>query len=82
MTTQSLPAEPLDPYAGQGGSYLLDPVTGLRTCREAPTAPPESADATTAAAVPGQIGERPDDAEPGVQIDGQGLPPAAEAAQG
>jgi hypothetical protein len=26
-----------------------------------------------------EILERPDDAEPGVQIDGQGLPPAADA---
>jgi len=29
-----------DPYAGQGGSYLLDPKTGKRTRIEAPTEHP------------------------------------------
>lgn len=29
-----------DPHAGQGGSYLLDPETGVRQRIEAPTAVP------------------------------------------
>lgn len=47
-----------DPYAGQGGSYLLDPVTGERTLVErtedpADMPPPPAAD-TQADAPPAQ----------------------------
>lgn len=68
-TSPPLAAAPTDEYAGQGGSFLLDPLTGVRVRIEAPTAAP----------IPGVLGTRPDDAEPGVQIDGQGLPPTADA---
>lgn len=68
-TTSPPLADSVDELAGQGGSYLLDPLTGIRTRVEAPTAAP----------IPGVLGTRPDDAEPGVQIDGQGLPDAADA---
>lgn len=68
-TTSPPPADPVDEFAGQGGSFLLDPLTGVRVRIEAPTAAP----------IPGVLGTRPDDAEPGVQIDGQGLPPTADA---
>lgn len=58
-----------DPYWGKGGRYVVNPVTGKRepapAVEEAPAGEP----------VPARIGERPDNAAPGVQIDGQGLPP-------
>lgn len=32
--------------------------------------------------VAGEVGQRPDDADPGEQVDGQGLPPAADGQSG
>lgn len=57
-----------DEFAGVGGSYVLDPATGKRRRVEEPTKD----------AAPAQIGQRPDDAHPGTQVDSQGLAPAAE----
>lgn len=62
-----------DAYWGKGGTYVVDVATGKR----APAPAAADAAASDAAQIPAQTGERPDDSEPGVQIDGQGLAPAA-----
>lgn len=61
-----------DPHWGKGGRYVVNPATGQRE-----PAPPVVEEAA-GESIPAQAGERPDNAAPGVQIDGQGLPPAAD----
>ena len=65
-----------DPYWGKGGRYVVNPVTGQRE-----PAPPAVEETPAGESVPAQIGERPDNAAPGVQIDGQGLAPAADGSK-
>ena len=60
------------PYWGVGGRYVVDPATGRRV----PVPPGDEAHV----AVPGAIGQRPDDSEPGAQIDSQGLAPVVDSA--
>ncbi len=56
-----------DEYWGKGGSYWVNPATGKREPA------PVVEDAAAGASVPAQVGQRPDDAAPGVQTDAQGL---------
>ena len=77
MSDKKQPAEPnftKDPYWGKGGRYVVNPLTGQRE-----PAPPAIEEAPAGEVIPAQIGERPDNAAPGVQIYGQGLAPAADS---
>lgn len=65
-----------------GGSYQYDPDTDVYTRIEAPTEAPDTVSADPVSPVPGVIGTRPDDSSPGIQIDGQGLRPAADTPEG
>lgn len=64
-----------DEFWGIGGRYVVNQVTGKR---ERAPAVDEANGATPAqnGAESAQVGQRPDDAAPGTQIDGQGLAPA------
>ena len=62
-----------DEFWGKGGNYVVDPATGKR--KPAPSPQPDAG-----VSIPAQIGTRPDDAAPGVQIDSQGLAPIAGSA--
>lgn len=64
-----------DPYWGKGGRYVVNPATGKRE-------PAPAVEETPAGeSVSAQIGERPDNAAPGVQIDRQGLAPFADGSK-
>lgn len=60
-----------DAFWGQGGSYIVDPATGKRR----PRTPADDVAAADPAAIPAATGQRPDGADPGTQIEPQGLAP-------
>lgn len=66
-----------DPHWGKGGRYVVNPATGKRE----PAPPIDEAPEASGKSVAAQSGERPDNAEPGVQIGGQGLAPAADGSK-
>ncbi len=64
-----------DPHWGKGGRYIV--VDGKRV----PAPPIEETAAPAGEDIPAQIGERSDNAQPGVQIDAQGLGPITDNAK-